>query len=167
MLAQRYKRLETFAANISTMERNALKRHNPHPSARRVGRGGKRGKTSGRGGKGQTARAGSRIRPEIRDFLKKIPKRRGFGKNRARTVRSEQIRHATVNLRDLENSFEGGATVTPLSLLEKKLIRKIGGRTVPVKILGTGVLTKKLTISDCQVSSSAKAAIEQVGGTVQ
>jgi large subunit ribosomal protein L15 len=42
-----------------------------------VGRGGKRGKTSGRGGKGQTARAGHKIRPEIRDLIKKLPKRRG------------------------------------------------------------------------------------------
>ena len=49
-----------------------------------VGRGGKRGKTSGRGHKGQKARAGHRIRPEERDAIKKIPKKRGHGKNRAR-----------------------------------------------------------------------------------
>ena len=44
-----------------------------------VGRGGKRGKTSGRGGKGQTARAGNKRRPELRDFIKRIPKLRGRG----------------------------------------------------------------------------------------
>jgi len=45
---------------------------------RRVGRGGKRGTYSGRGGKGQTARAGAKVRPEIRDLIKKIPKIRGY-----------------------------------------------------------------------------------------
>jgi len=45
---------------------------------RRVGRGGKRGTYSGRGGKGQTARAGAKVRPEIRDLIKKIPKIKGY-----------------------------------------------------------------------------------------
>ena len=46
-----------------------------------VGRGGKRGKTSGRGTKGQNARAGRKKRPEMRDFIKRIPKLRGRGKS--------------------------------------------------------------------------------------
>jgi len=43
-----------------------------------VGRGGKHAKTSGRGGKGQTARAGNKRRPELRDIIKKLPKNRGY-----------------------------------------------------------------------------------------
>ena len=61
-----------------------------------VGRGGKRGKTSGHGGKGQTARAGHKMRPESRDAIKKFPKRRGYGKNRARTVRTNRIATSVV-----------------------------------------------------------------------
>ena len=44
---------------------------------RRVGRGGKRGKTSGHGTKGQKSRAGRKIRPQIRDVMKRFPKKRG------------------------------------------------------------------------------------------
>jgi ribosomal protein L15 len=54
-----------------------------------VGRGGKRGKTSGRGGKGQTARAGNKRRPEIRDFIKRIPKLRGRGKQGLRSIQNK------------------------------------------------------------------------------
>jgi large subunit ribosomal protein L15 len=50
-------------------------------TSKAVGRGGKRGKTAGRGTKGQNARAGRKKRPEIRDFIKRFPKLRGRGKN--------------------------------------------------------------------------------------
>src|SRR3989344_6980971 len=86
-----------------------------------VGRGGKRGKTSGRGGKGQTARAGHKIRPEVRDLIKKLPKRRGYGKNRARTVKTNRITGAVVNLAALEAAYRAGETVSPASLLAKGL----------------------------------------------
>ncbi len=60
--------------------------HNLQPKTKRktskaVGRGGTRGKTSGRGTKGQNARAGRKKRPELRDFIKRFPKLRGRGKN--------------------------------------------------------------------------------------
>lgn len=60
------------------MQLNTLKRENPNKKARQVGRGGTRGKTAGRGGKGQTARAGNKRRPQMRDIIKKIPKLRGY-----------------------------------------------------------------------------------------
>jgi large subunit ribosomal protein L15 len=63
-----------------------------------VGRGGKRGKTSGHGHKGQSSRAGHKIRPEMRDIIKKLPKLRGHGKNRSRTVRTNRIPVTAVNL---------------------------------------------------------------------
>ena len=60
------------------MQIHNLKRTHPNKKDRIVGRGGKRGKTAGRGGKGQTARAGNKRRPELRDIIKKLPKNRGY-----------------------------------------------------------------------------------------
>jgi ribosomal protein L15 len=60
------------------MQINNLKRVHKNKKDRIVGRGGKHAKTSGRGGKGQTARAGNKRRPELRDIIKKLPKRRGY-----------------------------------------------------------------------------------------
>ena len=131
-----------------------------------VGRGGKRGKTSGRGGKGQTARAGHKIRPEVRDLIKKLPKRRGHGKNRARTVRTNRIPVSAVNLDALELNYKAGEKVTPATLLAKGIVRRAKGRAPMVKILGTGELTKALVVEGCALSASAKAAVETAGGTI-
>ncbi len=60
------------------MQINNLKRVHKNKKDRIVGRGGKHAKTSGRGGKGQTARAGNKRRPELRDIIKKLPKNRGY-----------------------------------------------------------------------------------------
>src|ERR1700733_9894888 len=90
-----------------------------------VGRGGKRGKTSGRGGKGQTARAGHKIRPEVRDLIKKFPKRRGYGKNRARTVKTNRVAVSAVNLAALESKYSAGETVSPGSLFVRGLVRRV------------------------------------------
>ena len=63
------------------MQFHTLKRKTPNHKKKTVGRGGTRGKTSGRGTKGQNARAGRKKRPELRDFIKRVPKLRGRGKN--------------------------------------------------------------------------------------
>lgn len=60
------------------MQIHNLKRIHNNKKDRIVGRGGKHAKTSGRGGKGQTARAGNKRRPELRDIIKKLPKNRGY-----------------------------------------------------------------------------------------
>ena len=60
------------------MQIHNLKRKHKNKRDRLVGRGGKHAKTSGRGGKGQTARAGNKRRPELRDIIKKLPKNRGY-----------------------------------------------------------------------------------------
>ena len=130
-----------------------------------VGRGGKRGKTSGRGGKGQTARAGHHIRPEVRDLIKKLPKRRGHGKNRARTVRTNRIPVSAVNLDALELNYKAGETVSPASLVARGLVRRAKGRAPVVKILGTGELTKALVVKGCTLSATALAALTKAGGT--
>ena len=121
-----------------------------HKKRKRIGRGGKRGTYSGRGIKGQKARAGHKIRPEIRDFIKKIPKKRGY---RFKAIRPKP---AIVNLGDLEKHFREGELVNPETLLEKGLISRIKGRVPKVKILGTGELKKKLKIEGCKMSKSAE-----------
>jgi large subunit ribosomal protein L15 len=133
---------------------------------RRVGRGqsSTRGKQSGRGGKGQTARAGNKRRPELRDIIKKIPKRRGYGKNRGRThvPRPDPI---VISLDRLEKMFDNGAEVSRKSLVEKGALSSRGG--VRVKIVGQGSLSKKLSLVGVPASLSAKAAIEKAGGGVK
>lgn len=142
------------------MQLHTLKRENPNKKARQVGRGGTRGKTSGRGGKGQTARAGNKRRPELRDIIKKIPKLRGY------RDKSFEKKSLPVNLDSL-NIFENGDTVTKAILLEKKLIKKVGGVLPGVKILARGELTKKLIITGCLVSKSAQTKIEKAGGEIK
>ena len=149
-------------ANLNSIKRTTKRAY------RRVGRGqsSSRGKTSGRGGKGQTARAGHKIRPEMRDIIKKLPKRRGYGKNRARSVNNDRVRAFAVSLATLHEMFEAGAVVTPQVLHERTVISALQAKAGAVKILATGELSKKLTIRGCMVSASAKAAIEKAGGSI-
>lgn len=148
-----------------SMQLNNLTQSSGIKEARRVGRGGKRGKTSGRGGKGQTARAGAKIRPAERDIIKRLPKLRGHGKNRSRTV-VPRVKPTSVNLNVLEQVFNAGDRVSPKELVALGVIRSISGKAPAVKILGTGSLTKKLHVSGCTYSATAKDAIVKVGGEV-
>ncbi|MDB5259403.1 MAG: ribosomal protein large subunit ribosomal protein [Candidatus Taylorbacteria bacterium] len=128
-----------------------------------VGRGGKRGKTSGRGGKGQTARAGNKRRPELRDFIKRLPKLRGRGISPQKSFGGRPF---IINLGIIEANFEAGAIVTPATLSEKKLVTTMKGRLPEIKILGAGDFTKPIKVSGCIVSGSAKEMIEKAGGSV-
>jgi large subunit ribosomal protein L15 len=141
------------------MQLHTLKRQHPNKKFKQVGRGGTRGKTSGRGGKGQTARAGNKRRPEIRDIIKKLPKLRGY------RFQSFEIKASPVNVGAL-NVFESGAVVNPKTLFEKNLIRRVNGTISNVKILGTGELSKKLSIVGCKVSKTARTKIEKAGGSI-
>jgi large subunit ribosomal protein L15 len=134
---------------------------------RRVGRGqsSTRGKTSGKGGKGQTARAGAKIRPAMRDIIKKIPKRRGYGKNRGRTVWEMKPRPLTVTLAQLEAKFAAGSEISPKTVVESGILRTLGGHMPKIKIVGSEV-KKKFTIKNATISAGAKAAIEKAGGTI-
>lgn len=71
------------------MQFHNLKPKTKSRKSRQVGRGGKRGKTSGRGTKGQNARAGRKKRPELRDFIKRFPKLRGRGKSSLKSRQSK------------------------------------------------------------------------------
>ncbi len=76
------------------MQFHTLKRKTPNQKSKQVGRGGKRGKTAGRGTKGQNARAGRKKRPELRDFIKRVPKLRGRGKHGLRSRQGKLIGEA-------------------------------------------------------------------------
>lgn len=146
------------------MQVHSLKANND--SRKRVGRGGKRGKTSGKGMKGQNARTGNSKRPEIRDFIKKFPKLRGQGKNGNKN-RDIITYNFPINVSTLEKNFKDGDIVSPKSLLNKGILDYKKAQIPTVKILATGEITKKLTISNCVVSKTAAEKIEKAGGTIK
>ncbi|MHB0977813.1 MAG: 50S ribosomal protein L15 [Minisyncoccota bacterium] len=145
------------------MQLNTLKAKTKRKTSQQVGRGGTRGKTSGRGTKGQNARAGHKNRPELRDFIKRFPKLRGRGVS---SFKSIEKKNSPVNLNMIEKFFGAGETVTPETLVAKKLISLKNLSTSKVKILGTGTLTKKIDFKGVLVSTKAKTAIESVGGSI-
>lgn len=145
------------------MQLHNLKRRTPNKKKSYVGRGGKRGKTSGKGTKGQNSRAGRKKRPEMRDIIKKIPKLRGRGKNSFLSIQEKPV---VINLDVIEKAVKAGDAVSPQYFVEKGLLSKSKGLFPKVKILGNGEITKKIAISDCLVSGSARAKIEKAGGTI-
>ena len=148
------------------MQINELKRKNPNRTVAPVGRGGKRGKTSGRGTKGQGARAGGKFRPEWRDIIKRIPKRRGYGKNRGRTVDGTRPEAVAISLTRVAAIFDAGTEVTPKMFFQKGIVKGRGFKFPQIKIVGDGEITKKLSFTGVGVSKSAVAAIEKAGGSV-
>ncbi len=145
------------------MQLHSITPRTPFAKSQSIGRGGTRGKTCGRGNKGQNSRAGAKKRPEWRDIIKRLPKLRGRGKNSNLSIHDKDT---VLNLKDL-SSFTSKQVVSPKTLIEKKLIRVTSGVTPIVKILGSGELTVALTVEGCKVSTGAKAAIEKAGGTVK
>jgi large subunit ribosomal protein L15 len=99
-----------------------------------------------------------------RDIIKKIPKRRGYGKNRGRTIVGNAYPVVAVNLSRIEGAYSDGETVTLVSLKERGLAPR---KASVVKVLGTGNLTKKLTVEGLSLSESARTKIEKAGGKVQ
>jgi len=145
-----------------------MRLHNlkPRPGAKhrtkRLGQGESsgHGKTSGRGGKGQTARSGSSIRIGFEGgqmpLIRRIPKR-GFNNARFAT------QYIVVNVGEL-NRFDDGARIDETALRSAGLAN---GRADGVKILGEGELSKKLTVSANAFSASARAKIEAKGGACE
>jgi large subunit ribosomal protein L15 len=144
------------------MQKHNLKRLHKNKKSVQIGRAGGRGKTSGRGTKGQNARAGHKKRPELRDFIKRIPKLRGRGKNSNTSIQEKPV---VISLSLISNKFLTGDTINPKSLQEKGLITTKKGNLPRVKILG-GETEKKLVISGIGVSASVKSAIEKAGGSI-
>lgn len=127
---------------------------------RRIGRGGRKGTYCGRGVKGQKSRSGAKVNPIFEGgrstLIEHLPKLRGF--------RSIYPKNQIVSLEKLDKCFADGDIVNPVTLREKRLVRKI---KVPVKILGSGEIKKKLTVEKCLVSKSAREKIEEAGGSVR
>ncbi len=125
-----------------------------------IGESSGHGKTSGRGGKGQSARSGSSIRIGFEGgqmpLIRRLPKR-GFNNARFTTV------YLPINLSDL-NTFADGATVDEAALRAAGLAN---GRSAGIKVLGLGSLTRKLTVKVSAFSASARSAIEKLGGTAE
>lgn len=132
------------------------------PGKKRVGRGGRRGKTAGRGTKGQKSRSGASVDPlfeggrsSLIDRLKKV---RGF--------KSPRTKRATLSLSFLDRHFEAGETVCQEALIGKKLYspKALSGG---IKIVATGSISKALVFdSRVRFSETAQAAIEKAGGTI-
>jgi large subunit ribosomal protein L15 len=146
-----------------------LKPAQPRRARKRVGRGlgSGKGRYSGRGIKGQKARSGShKMRAGFEGgqmpIYMRLGKQRGPYSKDAMPIGPHRTSTVPVNLRDLDRVFDDGSEVTLESLLEKGLIKNT--RT-DVKILGQGDLTKKLTVTAHSFSASARAKIEQAGGT--
>ena len=144
------------------MQLHTLKRNTKRKVKQQVGRGSKRGKTSGRGQKGQTSRAGRKLRPEIREVIKKIPKLRGQNKN---PFSEGRVRPVVLNVSDLA-SVPAGTVLTPKTFVDLKLVSLLKGKVPAIKVLGNGEITQALTIKKVAVSASATAKIEKAGGKV-
>jgi large subunit ribosomal protein L15 len=130
---------------------------------KRIGRGHGSGwgKTAGKGHKGQKARSGGGVRLGFEggqtSLARRMPKR-GF------TNYPFKTEYAVVNVRDLEKRFESGAVVDEQAIVESGLVKKtLDG----IKVLGTGELSKKLTVKVTKFSESAKEKIISAGGKAE
>lgn len=146
------------------MQINDIQRKTPNKRSIKVGRGGKRGKTAGRGTKGQLARSGRKLRPELRDIIKKLPKLRGRGKNSFLSIQTKPV---IVKIEAIEKYFSNGDKVNPSTLQQKGVVQFRQGKAQAIKILGTGELTKKVVVSNCTISKGAKEIVEKAGGSVK
>ena len=128
---------------------------------KRIGRGhgSGNGKTAGKGHKGQKARAGHGMRPGFEGgqmpLQRRVPKR-GFNNIFAKE-------YQVINVSALE-VFDDGAVVDATAMADKGIVKCA---CVPVKVLGNGELTKKLTVTAAAFSASASEKIQKVGGTVE
>ncbi len=122
----------------------------------RIGRGGKRGTSSGRGTKGQGAHGGRRIPSGLKEILGRLPKLRGF-KNKPKSDKPQII-----NLKQL-NTIDS-KTINREVLFKNKLI---SNPKKPVKVLGNGDVKKSLILEDLLVSKSVKIKIEKAGGAIK
>ena len=118
------------------------------------------GKTAGKGHKGHKSRSGGGVRPGFEGgqmpLARRVPKR-GF--NNAAFAKEYQV----VNLESLAKKFEGG-DVSAAELYEARLIRSA---SLPVKLLGSGEVTKRFAVKVNAVSRSARQKVEAAGGKVE
>ena len=138
--------------------------HNLQPKTKsklikRIGRGGKRGTYSGKGGKGQTAHGGRKIPSELKEQLLRMPKMRG-SMNKTKKVDIFEIQLKTL-IQKCPDNFD-------ISLETLKKIKILPKRINKFKIIGTvSTIDKKFFLKNCKVSNGVKALIEKAGGKVE
>jgi large subunit ribosomal protein L15 len=130
---------------------------------KRIGRGGKKGNYSGRGIKGQKARAGRKIRPAERDIILKLPKLRGI------KFKPLKEKPYVVNLEDINEKFNENEVVNKETLVQKKVLKiRKSDKNPQIKILAKGKLDKKLIFSsELLFSNKAKEEILKSGSVIQ
>ena len=143
------------------MQVHELKPNHTSKGRKRVGRGGKKGTYSGKGNKGQAARAGRKMVPIIRELIKRYPKLKGY---RSFVLQDNLV---VINLDILQKNAKEGQIINPANLIKLGIINMIKGKTPEVKILGKGKISKNLVIENCKVSKTAKEAIEKAGGVIK
>jgi large subunit ribosomal protein L15 len=118
-----------------------------------IGRGGKRGTTSGKGTKGQKARSGGNVDPLFEGgrstFIERLKKVKGF-----KAVNPKKV---TVTLTKIDRAFADGEVVTVENLIAKKVVDR-KARVAGVKIVSSGTLTKKLTLDEAVFASESARA---------
>ena len=145
------------------MQLNTLNLKITRAKKKRLGRGigSSKGKTSGRGHKGQKSRSGGGPRSTFEGgqmpLYRRLPKR-GFNNANFKKI------YAVVNVGLLEDSFDEGALINDQSLREQGIVK---GRYDGIKILGAGEVSKKFKLSVNKVSDSAKEKIEKAGGSIE
>ncbi|CAG9462100.1 unnamed protein product [Pedinophyceae sp. YPF-701] len=174
-VAQRVAPVRAARVAALTIKAEKLCLHNLSPSEgarrpkRRVARGygGKGGGTAGRGTRGQKSRSGASIRAGFEGgqmpLYRRLPKLKGIAGGMSAGLPKFNV----INLDSISDKFEDGEEVT-LETIQEKRIMNLSGReaTLPLKVLGRGELTKKVTVKAVAFSDAAKAAIEAAGGTV-
>ena len=153
------------------MQLHQLKPTHRKSKIKRVGRGGKRGTFSGRGSKGQKARAGHRIRPGFRGgnepLWKVFPKQRGATKKveiRHAKFQLRRVKPVAINLDRLARYFKTGDVVNLTSLQQNGIV---DSKTKRVKILSDGDIAMALTVEGVTVSAKAREKILGAKGTVK
>jgi large subunit ribosomal protein L15 len=131
------------------------------------GKGTGQGKTAGRGHKGAGARAGAKTKRNYEGGQNPIHMRmrklRGPNKKMSMPFEPFRTYNQPINLADLETRFDAGAEVTPETLRAAGLAK----RKDPIKVLGRGEISKKLTVRAHAFSATAKEKIEKAGGTAE
>jgi large subunit ribosomal protein L15 len=130
---------------------------------KRIGRGGKKGNYSGRGIKGQKARAGRRIRPAERDIILKLPKLRGI------KFKPLKEKPYVVNLEDINEKFNENEVDNKETIGHNKHLKiRKSDKNPKIKILARGKLDKKLIFSsELLFSNKAKEEILKSGSVIQ
>lgn len=139
------------------MQLHQISSKNRRLRKKRIGRGGKRGTYSGKGQKGQKARAGHKIRPAQHDLIMRTPKLRGF-KNKPK----KKVVTAILNISDFARIEE--KKINPEFLMGKKIISR-GTRII--KVLGTGNVVDAKEFSGILFSRAARKKIEDKGGVIR